>query len=615
MSDIQFENDILQGIQLLKAGKKLEAAKCFARAVEANSKSGKAWYWLAQAIDDPAKKAFCMGKAKELAPAVFEKKPAQPAIPTPPTPKPVQPVVQQSTVQAPPAVASARPAFTEEKPFKPISVPPPPIPQAGQPARPAIQPISVPQYAAPQPAVVSPVQSFRQQAPEPKPGFSFESMFMGLLVALVVIGLPFAFLGFTGRLDQILPVPQTGITDLTPNPVMLSSTASAGLAAASQTPTITFTPTITPTAGLDIQIQSVAAQMQTAKDKIDQMEYTDAIIDLDWIISQVPGYADAYYYRGLAYYRNTESLRMQTEYADYIQGAIENFDIAIQLGPVRSKYYEYRGYGLIRYASILELTVNRQRLYESALENLQLAYSMPDRSEDIPVYIANLYTEINQCDIGAEQEENLIASGTMSEELLQKIYSNLARSYLCLGEYQKALDQLDKLTGCNMCNDFNRTIALYSMGRKQEAFNVINQSITDYPSFSGDRYFLRAMIYLDWGQYENALDDMQTGEGNTWYRGEIYSYLAAMLSYYYGDSESGDAYLEFAAATIYPYTGKYINNLVQNQLAARGLDPFSDDSYEEVVTTTPFANGPGSTPSQMPTLTPTPTFTPKPPDA
>jgi hypothetical protein len=123
------------------------------------------------------------------------------------------------------------------------------------------------------------------------------------------------------------------------------------------------------------------------------------------------------------------------------------------------------------------------------------------------------------------------------------------------------------------------------------------------------------MIYLDWGQYENALDDMQTGEGNTWYRGEIYSYLAAMLSYYYGDSESGDAYLEFAAATIYPYTGKYINNLVQNQLAARGLDPFSDDSYEEVVTTTPFANGPGSTPSQMPTLTPTPTFTPKPPDA
>ena len=72
MSDSQFENDITQGIQLLRNDKKLEAARCFARAVQANPKSGKAWYWLAQSVDDAEKKAFCMGKVKELVPGAFE---------------------------------------------------------------------------------------------------------------------------------------------------------------------------------------------------------------------------------------------------------------------------------------------------------------------------------------------------------------------------------------------------------------------------------------------------------------------------------------------------------------------------------------------------------------
>ncbi len=438
----------------------------------------------------------------------------------------------------------------------------------------------------------------------------------GLLVTMVLIGLPFAFLAFTGRLDKVFPVPMPTITQQSAIQSLKETNKAEAVAF---TATSYLTPTLTPTPGLDQQIQAVSAKMQTAKVKITQMEYTDAIIDLDWIINQVPEYSEAYYYRGLAYYRNIGSLRIQSEYADYLQRAISDFDTAIEIGPATSKEYEYRGYGLLRYASILELTVNRQRLYESSLENLQMAYSMPEHNEELPIYIANLYTEIDQCDIGAEQEEALIASGTMSEELLQKLYSNLSQSYLCLGEYQKALAQLDKTTGCDLCNIFNRTVVLYSMGRKQDAFTLINEHIEKYPNFSGDRYFLRGLIYYDWGQYDNALNDLMTGESNTWYRGEIYSYLAAMLSYYYGDTVSGDAYLEFAAATMYPTTGPYLHNLIKVQMNSRGLEPFSDDSYEIVVTTTPFANGTNSpTPSIPPpplTLTPTPTLTPQPPEA
>lgn len=614
MSDSQFENDISQGIQLLRTGKKMEAARCFAGAVQANPRSGKAWYWLAQSVDDAEKKAFCISKAKELAPEAFEKKPSQPATSSPTHTVATQQAGQIVAEPSKPLPQTPRSPFSEPIPVQPAAAPAQPVQSAAPPG--TARPAPIPMYSAPQIDTVSPIQNLRPPEPEPKPGFSLESMFTGLLVAMVLIGLPFAFLAFTGRLDKVFPVP---IPTMTQQPAMQSLKETKKAQAVAYTATPYLTPTLTPTPGLEQQILAVSAKMQTAKDKITQMEYTDAIIDLDWIISQVPDYSEAYYYRGLAYYRNIDSLRIQTEYADYMQAAISNFDTAIEIGPATSKEFEYRGYGLIRYASILELTVNRQRLYESALENLQMAYSMPEPNDELPVYIANLYTEIDQCDIGAEQEEELIASGTMSEEMLQKLYSNLSQSYLCLGEYQKALAQLDKTTGCDLCNIFNRAVVLYSMGRKQDAFNLINEHIEKYPHFSGDRYFLRGLIYYDWGQYENAMDDLMTGEGNTWYRGEIYSYLAAMLSYYYGDTESGDAYLEFAAATMYPTTGPYFHNLIMGQLTSRGLEPFSDDSYEFVVTTTPFANGTGSQtpsiPTPMPTLTPTPTLTPQPPES
>lgn len=60
---------LAQGIAKVEAGDRQEGAALLAQAVLQNPRSEAGWYWLAAAVDDPARKRFCLKRALAINPA------------------------------------------------------------------------------------------------------------------------------------------------------------------------------------------------------------------------------------------------------------------------------------------------------------------------------------------------------------------------------------------------------------------------------------------------------------------------------------------------------------------------------------------------------------------
>ena len=60
---------IAQGIAKIEAGDRQEGASLLAQAVLQNPRSETGWFWLAAAVDDPARKRFCLERALAINPA------------------------------------------------------------------------------------------------------------------------------------------------------------------------------------------------------------------------------------------------------------------------------------------------------------------------------------------------------------------------------------------------------------------------------------------------------------------------------------------------------------------------------------------------------------------
>jgi len=142
---------------------------------------------------------------------------------------------------------------------------------------------------------------------------------------------------------------------------------------------------------------------------------------------------------------------------------------------------------------------------------------------------------------------------------------------------------------------------LYSMGRREDALAILNESLTASPSYSGDRYYLRAVILAEQGKVEEAQSDLNTGINQTWVRGGLLSYARGKIALARGDKQQALQYFLDAEQT-YTFEGPLVRQIGDDIRALGGTVATSAPAPLQV-TPLPFIIG-TSTPVPIMTIYP-----------
>lgn len=573
MSNPQQQQFLEIGIRYAREGQKDLAARALAQAVQADPLSAQAWYWLAQVIDDAEKKAFCLKKAKDLSKPVL---PPQPAVPQP--------------VKSSAFLMDEMPAIIPPKPQQfPASMPPLPV-QKPDPVRPVSN----------SRASTSPASA---EAPdEEKPRFRIETVLIVILIVMIVVLIPFGYRYFSHRSNSTLPFGPT--YTMTPSQVP-SPTATLTI---TPIPTNTATPIPTATKDLQTRMQSVQVEMDTANSEIDSGDYPNAILDLNHIIERVPDYARAYYLRGYSYFKSKDHLNDEGVYLDDLQKAINDFNIAISLDPTAYKYFQFRSFSIEDYGNELISTADKNAMLELAMDDMNTARNLyaPKVDVGIETSIAEINNDMGNCEEALLHINEVAAMPGLTDDQIEYIKEDQMRSYLCLGNSQKGLDVLHSLKDCDSeCYDYTESLLLYESGNINEALNVLNESIENFPNYGGGRYYVRALIEVDNEEYDKAYEDLYYGAGNTWGRNGLYWLVQALI--YYNDEETdyGDYFMNFAAISTDPLLGPKINQRIQDEMKKHGINNIEYTPEPLTIRTPMVTPRPGEvTPTFMPTLDP-----------
>jgi tetratricopeptide (TPR) repeat protein len=573
MSDPQQQNFLEIGIRYAREGQKDLAAKALAQAVQADPGSPQAWYWLGQVIDDPEKKAYCLKKAKELS------KPVLP--PQSPAPQPVKP--SAFLMEETPA------AYSPKHQRLPASMPPLPIEKPA-----SVRPLPK-SHAASSP-------SANKVPEEEKPRFRVETLLIVILIVMIVALIPFGYRYFTHRSNSTLPF---GPTYTLPPSQVPSPTATLTI---TPIPTNTATPIPTATKDLQTRMQSVQVEMDTANSEIDSGDYPNAILDLNHIIERIPDYARAYYLRGYSYFKSKDNLNDEGVYLDDLQKAINDFNIAISLDPTAYKYFQFRSYSIEDYGNELISTADKNAMLEAAMDDINTAKNLyaPKVDVSIEISIAEINNYMGNCKEALSHLNEVAAMQDLTDDQVENIKEDQMRSYLCLGNSQKGLEVFHSLRDCDSeCYVYNDSLLLYESGNISEALNVLNKSIENSPTYGGGRYYVRALIEVDNGEYDKAYEDLYYGAGNTWGRNGLYWLLQALISYNNEETDYGDYYMNFAAISADPLLGPKINQRIQEEMKKHDIKIIEYTPDPLTIRTPMVTPRPGeATPTFMPTLDP-----------
>jgi tetratricopeptide (TPR) repeat protein len=565
----QMAGEYLQaGIEAHQQGKFDLARTYLAAAVRADPDSGVAWLWLSRCVTDPGQRRYCLQKALALDPENLEikselKRPVGPADPTPPA------TVAVPAAPVDPAVATAA-AFTTQ--IDPRKDPPPPK------AKPV--------------ARAKPTRAGTAQ--------EWLAVLLGACLGILLIGAPLAWMAFAGQLDQFVPglaVPmqQTQAALLAPAtaPVLPSQTLTP-TTAWTATPTSTrrpptATPTLDPTQDYLVRRAHANLYINTAKGLMDQGKCAEAIAYWDLALSAYPEYREGYHHRAQCYMSLLENQRSYNEYADYLHIALEDLDTAIALGPPYGDQYLDRARVYRKLVGLEEYTVDMAYYSAISLENRQAAVHLGNSTAHSEYQIPYILIEMNRCQEGLVEAQKLIDRNPALADQDFTFANMQSNGLLCLGRLDQALSLAEKairISPATPANKLLRAIILYQMGRQTAALEQINELIEADPYYSGFRYYLRAMIYYDQGNLEQAEDDLYRGAGNTWGRGELYAYLQARFALDNGDREEGIRLLQFAEATS-SYLFNPLRDKMRKELAALGAEPL-DPELAVAITATPL---------------------------
>jgi tetratricopeptide (TPR) repeat protein len=353
----------------------------------------------------------------------------------------------------------------------------------------------------------------------------------------------------------------------------------------------TATPLPVPSPTPSVGIATVTAQASRIEEAFEAFQqalilmtnenYGQALILLDRTIDLDPNFADAYYYRGRAYMEQTSYLRSQYEYLEYVHKAIADLDRAIELEPtLTGDYYLERADAYQHLAGVQDLRVDREQYIAIALENLRPGISLlntaPFRERTEVYYLIYL----GQCDEALEMLQEIIEARGISAAPSGFINQQLANIDLCTGNYAQALEKYeiaDEYIG-SVWTKYDIALILYILGQEDEAFELINEMLEINPYYHGSRYYLRALIHADRGDFEQAETDLQTGWGYTWDHTGLAEYVLAQLAFHDGDDAFVIEALKMAEATMDGVKGDYFIEKWRGELAAMGESPLESNS-------------------------------------
>jgi tetratricopeptide (TPR) repeat protein len=210
--------------------------------------------------------------------------------------------------------------------------------------------------------------------------------------------------------------------------------------------------------------------------------------------------------------------RSEFEFEEYLRQALADIDQAIALRADSGDYYVLRRELLGHLALQQYYDVDVQHIMKYVLENTSAALNLGANLGEYPdrVYIMDLIG-VGRCEEAAQRLEEMIDQTDPKDPSIGGLYHMQAAVYSCLGDAKRALQMIDKSMFNNMNMDLKnelRVTYLYLAGRRDESLQILNTMIEQKPSYDGERYYLRALIYLDMGEREKAEEDLMVGNGS-----------------------------------------------------------------------------------------------------
>ncbi|MCE1255771.1 MAG: tetratricopeptide repeat protein, partial [Anaerolineae bacterium] len=285
-------------------------------------------------------------------------------------------------------------------------------------------------------------------------------------------------------------------------------------------------------------------------------DYDKAIELLNRQIAFDPDNPDLYFERAHAYRKSSDRKTNLNDSMDLLNRAIADADKGISLDPKNGDLYMERGFSFLQMTSGYRYQIDRDYLYQLAIENLEVASSLRTKTAQFPErYLVMYYAFHRACERAMSETQRLASINSSDGFNSPTIESLFDVSYACLGDYDNALKYYllnsKKKNGEETDKEYASTAHyLYLTGKADEAYELLNQSIEKKPNYYGGRYFLRAVIEFDRGEYDAALQDAYLAESNSWALGTISSYIEGLNDARLGNKEKAIEELQYAEATM-----------------------------------------------------------------
>jgi tetratricopeptide (TPR) repeat protein len=352
-------------------------------------------------------------------------------------------------------------------------------------------------------------------------------------------------------------------------------------------------PSATPTADpatATARIHALEPEIRIAEALCLQCDYELAIPRWDEILQQLPDYASGYLQRSWAYLGLARKGRVYEAARENTIHALDDIDAAIALGNQgMGDYYLSRYDVYAEWVVLEEMWSDREPLARLALENLQMALALGNSD---PYSARSLVFEL----AGLGDCEAALAEASRLSDLIEPwdppsagIHTALASAYLCASDYSKALASIDAAVRIYDSPErrFERALALYGLGRLEEALGELDSQIEARPSFGGFRYYFRALVRYDLGMFDGAREDLEIGSYNTWGRAGMATLVAALFARDEGDFHGAIELLRLTEATLDRSLTPMLAR-TRAELIALGEVPFEDSpQYSSAATPIP----------------------------
>jgi tetratricopeptide (TPR) repeat protein len=333
-------------------------------------------------------------------------------------------------------------------------------------------------------------------------------------------------------------------------------------------------------------------------------KYAEAALLWDEILAITPDYAFGYLARAQCYYSlGRYDQRILQETREYYDRAYADLDQAIELGLELGKLYDTQYNLFFSKGNLEEYRINRELWYEMGLEANLVSIDKGIRPEWGNRTLGFHLYDLGRCEEALEYFQELEA---INEVESAGIYTGMSYSYLCLKDYDQALDYVDQAIEIVHSHEREQMRAIIQLnnGQLEEALEYFDNDIAVSPNYGARRYWFRAAIYYEMGDIDQALENIYESYGKSWGNKGIQSYVLGRIAIDNGEIEEGLSHLLDAEATMWRMDVPRYYDWVVAEIERLGAQPLYP-------TPTPSA-GPTSTPiAPLPDhlyITPTPPF-------